>query len=110
MVRSSLTQGHVDRVVSTEKSGNSSIHLWVKYPNGNAGNGNLSRAKPWALSELAAKQARHIRFFHLRNVPDVHISALCCALPTLPPWGMHREEKCRGEQLFVVCVSFHPSV
>lgn len=32
VVRSSLTQGHVDRMVSTEKSGNSSIHLWVKYP------------------------------------------------------------------------------
>lgn len=110
MVHSSLTQGHAERMVSTEKSSNSSVHLWVQHPMAMLRMEIPQEPNPGLTSELAAKQARHMRFFHLRNVPDVHISALCCALPNLPPWGMHREEKCRGEQLFVVCISFYPSV
>lgn len=104
MVHSNLTQGHVEGMVSTEKS---SIHLWVQHPMAMLGMEIPQEPNPGLTSELAAKQARRIRIFHLRNVPDVYISALCCALPNLPHWG---EEKCRGEQLFVVCISFYSSV
>lgn len=83
-MHSNMTQGHVEGMVSTEKSSNPSIHLGVQYPMAMLGMEIFQELSPGLTSELAAKQARYIRLFHLRNVPDVHISALCCALPNLP--------------------------
>lgn len=76
---------------------------------GNAGKGNPAGSKPWA-HQRVSNQISQAHSALPRNVPDTHISALCCALPNLALWGMHREEKCRREQLFVVCISFYPSV
>lgn len=51
----SLTQGHEEGMVSTEKSSNSSIHLWVQHPMAVLGMETPQKPNPGLTSELAAK-------------------------------------------------------